>query len=455
MGTLNRTILVGLFFCFIRLVSFGQPVHHTGKEINGILVYQDLLNKNKYYYEAAELEIGTNEDGSPKFRYLKMANSVMDKAGSGALLKDFNLIQIGLFQATIPAERLQRIKIEIGGEVDLVPIPVDKMEFVLLGAARTAGKANKIGDHLNASDETLKSGSWEGKNITIRLSKAGAALVDHHLKNEENIGMSYSYSYFADFVTGMGEQSLKGNQELNLPALDTSIHKIAYKSDLLELKIDLKKWGDQCIEEIVLNEETLPRYLPIQVFCYDFSDDLRPDLILKKVEVCGDGLQGLESCIQLEFSNQKRRENAHSLRFKLPVVMTKPLRYKVTEISKLNGLQQSAWINIQPGASINITTPEQEQVFDNQILDIEVDFEEMKVKGFHQAKIELSFQLHQESKRKDISINSNKDIHFLSTNFFYDKGTPIKYKITWVGDKDVLSVENSKILDGDFIYLKP
>lgn len=454
--TNRKKLLIGLILCLANLVGAAQPVFETRQEIEGITVYQDLMEKSKYYYVPADLEIVRNSDDSPKFKYLKMANSILNRAGNGAQLKDLNLIQVSLTHPLTSQDKLLQIKKVLGNEnIRLLPMPIDKFEFALLEGIESAGHNNTLASHLDASFENSSSGLWENKTVTIRLSKAAAALVDQHMEDTGQLGIHFSYSYYTHFVIGMDEIHNKGKTELESPKKDTLLAKVAYKTAIFDLDVDLDRWGSECIEEIVLNEEVLPRYLPLQVFCYDFSDDLRPDLLMKKIELCGDGLEGVNSCVQLEFSNLNRDRNAYSARFNRPVLLTKPLRYKVTEISTVSGLQQGDWIDIQAGGSINITTSELDQAFANQKIEIEADFEEMESLGLQKAKIELAYQVNQQRNIKEISINLHEDHSFLTTNFFHDKDTPVHYTISWMDDKEALRLENTKILDGDYLYLKP
>lgn len=449
-------LLLGLLLCLANVVGSAQPVFETRQEIEGITMYQDLMQKNKYYYVPADLGIAKNSDDSPKFKYLKMANSTLNQAGNMAQLKNLNLIQVSLTNPPTNKDKLLQIREVLGGEnIQLMAMPIDKFEFALLAGIESAGRNNRLATHLDASFENSGSGLWENKAVTIRLSKAAAALVDQQMEDTGQLGIHFSYSYYTHFVIGIDKIRNEGQTALESLKKDTLLAKVAYKTAIFDLDIDLDRWGSDCIEEIVLNEEVLPRYLPLQVFCYDFSDDLRPDLLMKKIELCGDGLEGVKSCIQLEFSKQNRDRNAYSARFKRPVLLTNPLRYKVTEISTISGLEKGDWINLQPGESINITTAEQDQAFSNQEIEIEADFEEMRSLGLRKAKIELAYQINKQRNIKEISLNLDEDFSILTTNFFHDKDTPIHYTISWVDDQEALRSENTKTLDGDYLYLKP
>ncbi|MGK0363629.1 MAG: hypothetical protein ACI85O_000682 [Saprospiraceae bacterium] len=443
-------LLISLIICVASLASLAQPVYNSGKEIQGIIVYQDLMQKSKYYYGPRDLELERNSDGSPKFKYLKMANSKLDKAGIIASLKDFNLIQVSLIHPLTSKEKLKQIRNNLGGkDLQLIPIPIDKFEFALLRGSES------VGSHLNASYEGESSKLWEQKNITLRLSKAGAALVDRQIKDFNQIGIHFSYSYYCHFVTKMDKLKTTEDTAFAEIKIDTTISKLAYKTGVFDLSIDLDKWSESCIKTIVLNEATLPRYLPIQVVCYDFSDDLRPDLLVKKVTVCGDGLQGQNTCVELEFNPQHAKLNAYSLQFKLPVLLTSPLRYQVTEITTKGHLQQGAWETIKLGESIDITSAKKERKFHNQLVEIETDLIEMKNAGFQKVIVEINYQVNQQAQQKSMTINVTAQNSFLNTNFFHDTHTPISYVIKWADEVNNFSINDPKILDSDYLYLKP
>ena len=184
---IKKTVLTGIFIAVVHLIAGAQPIHHTGKEIEGILIYQDLLDDEKYYYAPNKLELAFNADGSPKFKYLKMANSVLNNTGTGGTLKDLSLIQLSLVKPSISREKLQLIKPRISDKEDLqlVPIPIDKMEFTLFAGNGSDANRQVIGSHLNASDQTNDNDLWEEKSLMGRI-KSGVVAFSKKRREEDD-----------------------------------------------------------------------------------------------------------------------------------------------------------------------------------------------------------------------------------------------------------------------------
>jgi len=443
-------ILISWIICAASLAPFAQPIYNSAQEIQGINVYQDLTQKNIYYYSSKDLQLEKNNDGSPKFKYLKMANSKLAKDGVSAQLKDFNLIQFSLTHPSISKEDFKLIKKELNvNELKLIPLPIDKFEFMLLQGGES------VGNHLNASYADESTNLWEQKNITLRLSIAGAALLDRQIKDFNQLGIHFSYSYYSNFVTRMDELTTTEEDTFKDLNIDTITSKLAYQTGVFEVNIDLEKWGEKCLETVILNEATLPKYLPIQVTCYDFSDDLRPDLLIKKIKVCGDGLQGQNTCMELEFNPQQAKLNSFSLQFKLPVLLTNPLRFQVTEITTKGHFYQRGWETIKLGESIDITSAKNKRKFQNQLVEIETDLIEMKNAGFQKVMVELNYQINQQTQQKSMTINTTAQNSFSITNFFHDTDTPINYVIKWIDKNNNINIGDTRILDSDYLYLKP
>ncbi|MBM1107819.1 hypothetical protein JQC67_16815 [Aurantibacter crassamenti] len=379
------------------------------------------------------------------------------KGQGDVVIDNFSIIQLNLKASRITQSKIKGLAADLNiSEANLLPIPIQKFEFNLLSGIESIGKKVVLASHLNSSYDNEGSDLWEEKNITIQLSKEAAQLVDDNLEKFNELGLVFAFSYFTNFSSLIEEDLLK-NPEENHDTKENETELIQFKSGLVDLSFDVDRWKDSCIKELVLNEEVLPRYHPIQLICYDFSDRLRPDLLAKKVIICGAGLGNRQTCTkELEFSATEPDLNAISLKFKFPILFNKPLRYRVTEIDLTGNVSVKQWINVDLGHVVDISTPNEEMKFDTQSIEVQTDILKLKSDGFREVSLTLKYLLEGYEKTKRIVFDTHTSNEIVSTNIYYDKGSALSYDINWMHTNgNMLAGDNSMDISTGFVFLAP
>ena len=88
---------------------------------------------------------------------------------------------------------------------------------------------------------------------------------------------------------------------------------------------------------VYINEEIPASYAVIELKCYDFIEELRPDLYMKVVEVEATTMDNEKTTIsETKFSRKQQDVYTKHIQFPYAIQMSAPMRYRITEIS-ING----------------------------------------------------------------------------------------------------------------------
>jgi hypothetical protein len=132
----------------------------------------------------------------------------------------------------------------------------------------------------------------------------------------------------------MGERKSAGKDSL----LNTRI----IKAGAFEVTIDTEKWPD-LIAKIDINEQIPPDYAAVDVYCYDFHNNLRPDLAQKKVEIEAAGVGGEKVILRYTFRSDTPDIYAYDMKFPYAVKIDVPYRYRLTEITRSGTVTRADW----------------------------------------------------------------------------------------------------------------
>ena len=441
----------------IILLSFNmgvaQPVYSSKIILDGISIYRDQIDSSIYYYEPGEIHLARNADGQPSLKYLKMFRSKLRNENK-TVTDNFNIIQLKLKIRKLTQEQLEEliVKLNLKG-TELVPISIKKFEFNLLTGISSVGQNKILGTHLEASYENLKSNLWDEKTVTIQLSKEAAQILDDSLDKLNKLELEFSYNYFADFHSNIDQ--IRNTKNLEIKKLeDNFTEEINFKSGEVDLGFNIDLWKDKCVKEIVLNEELLPRYHPIKLVCYDFSEEFRPDLLVKKVTVCGQGLGFKETCTRdLEFNTKDSQLNAISVKFKQPILFSKPLKYRVTEIDLRGNILKKDWEEVSFEKVIDVTSYKLLHSLKNRTITVWLNQDDFLDTDFKKSELSIRYTLKGQPITKKINIEPTKQALFV-TSIFSDNNTPINYSLVWKGNnKQILKSIPSRQLKNDIIKI--
>lgn len=123
---------------------------------------------------------------------------------------------------------------------------------------------------------------------------------------------------------------------------DSALKITMVKADVVSLSVNVKDWPS-VIQKVDINEKVPARYPLFDVYCYDFNNDLRPDLYVKKVEIKATSVNGSDVISVFSFKQSQPELYAKSIRFPYAVRFDKPFYYRVTEINADGDVAATEW----------------------------------------------------------------------------------------------------------------
>jgi hypothetical protein len=133
------------------------------------------------------------------------------------------------------------------------------------------------------------------------------------------------------------------------------------RSGALAVRVDAKRWPE-LFSRVDFNEQMPPGYAVLRLYCYDFKDALRPELLFKKVEVEATAVGGRTVSLAAKFLRTQPDLYAQSIRFELPVLLDRPYRYRVTTARPDGTLDVGPWTERQSWSQILDVTSRPDEV---------------------------------------------------------------------------------------------
>lgn len=375
---MNIPVFIVLFLCLVGLDLIAQPVLSHKEIINGIGIYPDSKKKSVYYYAPGDIVLATDNFGVPLYKFFQMRYTGSQATGDQGKINYRSILEF-----TVQLKHLDDATIESINKTlklrtpkpELHPIPVKRMEaglvYALDQAGEEKGKATTVsgGKFEQSNEEGSADELWTERMFTLSIDNISSQLLWSTLEKGQTV-MSLCYSFYTSGIidsvpevvltsTNDVPEELKGelNEYVEEARKDTLKQTVLIKASATALTVDIAKSADR-IKKIDINESRIPPdYAVLDIRCYDFNNNLRPDLYAKRLEAIATGMDGKEVKQTVTFYSSAPDIYYSGLRFKYAVKMDKPLKYRVVEIKNdtapLYGkwMEQKSWNKL-----IDITT---------------------------------------------------------------------------------------------------
>lgn len=462
---LNIFTFIFLEICSIN-PAISQPEYNSMKKIEGIHIFLDKTDPFLYYYEPGDLILNTNENGEPDFQFLDMRYTGT-KCYNGAGEKSFmSLVQFGVTMKKISPETIQKIKATLKSRKKIVlkPLPVSYINTCLVLPV-TGNKSYEIVEDegiIEATGEDGYSSSnsfWTKRTFTVKLNKHESQLLNEQL-TKGLLGLSLSYSYYSNvimpdesFTTG-SKELLENFKNDSIGDDENQTQSKIIKSNTLSINIDIKKYP-KAIKQIDLNEEIPPTYAAIEVKCYDFLENLRPELYMKIVEVEASTVDNNKpTIVETKFLKKHTDLYTQYLRFSYAVQMNVPVRYRVIEISQSGERTVSEW-KIKPECSsvIDITSTSDQQKIVTKQIDIEINNDLLNSDNISKIEVRLVYSLHSKIQNDKVIFDDMSEIPLKSIKLQHDKGSPLFYIIKKITHEGEINTSSEKELTDNYLFI--
>jgi len=343
-------VMLALLPALLPIPAAAAPDLRHGRSIEGLTVYPDSQNDQRFYYAPGKVVLETGADGRPGFHLLSTRFFGTAASGNQGLMDQRNMLTFRIRLQPHDSARLAaaRESLQAGrrSAVDLRPLPILRMPTRLIYTPVETEEAYAL-PRASLDDETGESqGYWTERSYSLRLGARDAQMLIDALERGGVI-LSVSYAFIADGV-GMetGFDELTGSAELVEmieaelePDDDGGVGPRLVAADTTTITIDTVRWPD-LVRQIDINERLPPGFAVLDVRCYDFqrevtSEDPSNDgggLYEKRVDIRAQTVAGMPIVESLYFSRRWPERFADQVRFPVAVHLDRPYEYRVVSV---------------------------------------------------------------------------------------------------------------------------
>ncbi|MDX2249398.1 MAG: hypothetical protein SF052_21625 [Bacteroidia bacterium] len=467
-----------LLITFFVLPLLSQPVISAKQMLEGFEIYPDFKTPNVYYYAPGKLTLGTESNGRPQFQLVEMrytGTACTDDQGQQRFL---NLAQFTIRMTPMSPQALSTIRQTLTkGRITptVKPLPIRYIESFLVTAVgkdadeesgfRRIAKGNSFG----AETASGNTGTyWSERTFTLKLENFEAQLLWDQISTGK-LSVSFGYAFYADAVFGnLASVSISGdsagvaelNETVSAEELaregDTTVAPMVIRSDAFAIMVDVVKWPE-ALKKLDINEGMPPAYPAVQVACYDFSDGLRPDLSLKKIEVEAIGVGGQPLApVSARFSKGNPDMNLVNLNFPFAVRMDRPMRYRLVEFSQAGEKTTGPWIEKESCAGlIDVTTQADDNLLERKNIEFEADTESMKAAGIVSAECLIAYFVGDKPVKQSLRVSANDVLPIQALTFTCGKNPGPVFRVDWKKENGETIKGFQRNLQEDYYYLTP
>lgn len=462
----KKPIFLALILFGLLQSGWGQALLSSKRLINGINVFQDIHQKNKYYYGPNKLQLSVDAEGKPKFQLLSMRYTGTQLTGDRAEKRFTNLLQFSLSLPPIPSTDLQAIRTQLGAKAQLLPIAIQNMDVVLVSGVTTDGNAeNKWRKHASIQSESNaeKGMFWTERSFVLPLNNYEAQILWDQYQNGR-VALSVNYAFYAPVVQVV-EESLsvvgdsvlvkKLKNQIGQIERDTQATNELIQADAFNILVDVAQYPE-VLKQIDINENSVPPAYPsIEIKCFDFSLGIRPDLAFKRIYVQGTSVNGQQVEEKIKFSSGDRDLTTQFLAFRYAVRMDLPIRYKILEYGFDGSSHESAWVMMPQFSNlIDASTLQKKNPLQQRCIDVELLPEALAAKKIVELKIHFTYTLYQKTQIQTLLFTA--DDAFKSICLTHEKEQPVQYFFTRKyadGHQDKSYLR--KLNTDDYLLIKP
>lgn len=442
--------IVFVILFFQTFISKAQPDLSTKIIIEGKEIYRDFRKPNIYYLMPGKLQLVKESDGKPKFFLIASRYTGTSVYGDVGEKKFRNILQFGVAMETIEMDVVKKIQNQLGGkDISLLSMPIKNIETIVMipaSGSESKKQIGKDGAFLSTSGAENNAGFWKERMYSIHLENFEAELVTLMIQ-QGKLALSFSYAFVGDVIKGTKKykqvssprqvfQSVAPeiNQEIKT---DTVITTLALKSETFSINVDTQKWN--VIRKIDINENIPPAYSVLEVRCYDFTNQIRPDLAVKLLDIEATGLNNLiVSLPSIKFLSSQPSVNTIAASFPFAVKLTKPLRYRISEYKHDGERKTYDWVKKENWVEIiDITTTLDSLKFLTKDIEVEITPETLTQQGVSSLEIAFFYTYNKKLLQNNVVFAKNSDVLSKKISLVSDVQTPINYKILVNGNDKV------------------
>jgi hypothetical protein len=239
--------------------------------------------------------------------------------------------------------------------------------------------------------------------------------------------------------------------------LDTASREVMtqiVRADAFPIRVDVVRWPD-LLKKLDINEGIPPGYAALEVRCFDFLNDLRPDLAVKGIDIMAVGVGGrVVSLPTQKFLRSEPDLYSKQIRFPYAVKLTEPYQYRIIEYTADGEKVLSPWQKVTEWSShLDITTPSKENLFLHRQIDFELSPAELKEKTVSKVQVRVDYTFAGKAHHQLVSFEL-ESLPIKQINFNCDKDRSVTYYIEWTFADETTKISEARQMPEDnYVYI--
>lgn len=328
--------------------------------VEGMVVVADDGRPDLFYYTPPEVRLVTAPDGKPDLSFLEMRYT------GGALSRDRgtmlhrSLLTMRVQLPSRTSDELARAARALGAggrPAELRPLPIRRLEAALVytaigGSSDTTSRELPGGRFQGSRDAEGPAGEayWNERMFTVSVDSLTAQVLRSTLEGGQ-LSMSLGYAFVADgrvaaepwgAVDGPAAVSRALERQLSAAAAGDSMLRRVVVAGAIPIRVDARRWPD-LLKRVDVDAQAPAGFAALEVYCYDFRDNRRPDLYEKQVEVEAESMGGPPVRLQVVFARAHADVYSANLRFPVAVRLDRPYRYRVSDLRPDGSSTPGTW----------------------------------------------------------------------------------------------------------------
>lgn len=345
--------------------------------VGSVVVFPDDSRADLFYYAPLEMRLVTGTDGRPEFSFVEMRYTGSGRSLDRGLILHRNLLTAQVELPSRSADDLAACARALGAagrSPELRPLPIRRIDAALIytaiGSTDTitgvvpGGRFQGSRDTEGAPDE----GYWNERVFTVGVDSLTSQVL-HSTLARGQLSLSLGFAFIADGrlaaepwgeIDGPSADSDALRRALMTGASDStgprdSILRRVVVAGAIPIRVDIRRWPD-LLRRVDLDEAA--GFAALDLYCFDFRDNRRPDLEERQVEVEAESVGGRPVRLQAAFARSHPDVYAVNVRFPVAVKLGRSYRYRVTDVRSDGSSKQGSWISGHDWVGLlDVTTP--------------------------------------------------------------------------------------------------
>lgn len=320
-------------------------------------IYPDDRNPSRFYYVPSPLSISRSENGRPALHLLVTRYVGSQVSGDQGAWVNRNILSVRFHRPEISPEQKRRAReiLVSRGIVKprLMPLPLYGIEGVIQYTAvdsQTVTNLPAEGLFKNADDPLSETSAslWTERQFSLSLGPNDAQLLIDAL-TRGGVLVSFAYAYLAKSTHSRSglPLELSGSPELvdflneRIDAVTggdaefvTTVH-----ADAIALSIESEN-SEFHITKLDINDRLPPGYGSLDIYCYDFQQEMVPGQYAKRIEIKAKSPTGKTVTSALEFTRKTPEVYAQSLNIPFAVDFSEPFSYRVISVYETGRVEE-------------------------------------------------------------------------------------------------------------------